>query len=554
MENEKYSVQEFASKIKDKFPEYKDMSDVMATKAHLQKYEGDVKYLKPFSQKEAEEFKTQVPEVPKQPTKMEVSIPEAFGQGLRQGATFNLGEEIGIQQPEEMRAASTQQPLSYTAGEIVGGLPYDYLATQALGPLGALSRTPRYARMIERLPALRNLIGPTAMEAGKGFLSGVGGGEEGNRLQSGLVTGTLSAAIPAGISRAPESLGRLANYLGFRGMMPTASQLEKLRIKSGAAAESAPEAVQRLGGAARELGLTSPFQSGATRLTKIQDEATKTGLLPEASMAKTQLLSQLEEAGAKGYLPEDIMSRIQGLPKQLNVTTPTGEVRAFRAPEINPAMRKIQSTLEQYKQARDVYQMKPPEVSYQPPRMPVSGDIPTEKITEQIPIPLSEMDKLAADLYNFAQLDKSKKGQLYRGAAKNIREMVQEGAEPVAQQLGRGGELAESNRRLRDLIQLQQLTKTQAEKEATLSPISWIPTTLSAGATMASGGDTSDYARNVLLANLLLRGRGYRAGSNIAGGAERAMRAVDPLAEALSRRIGVQNLSGPVTRAIVSGE
>jgi hypothetical protein len=549
---EKYDATQYAARIKEKFPEYKNLSDMQAIKTHIDKYPGDAEHLSPLNeQQKAEFYKIEEPKFSEDEV-APISTAEAFAQGAGQGATFNFGEELGLQDPRIIREASKTSPIAYTAGEIVGGLPYDIMT----GGLSKIAKVPRLAAMAQKYPALSKLMGATALEGGKGFVSGVGGGEEGSRLTSGLIGGTLSGGLTAGVTGAPMALDYGANYLATRGMMPTASQLEKLRIKSGLASvgESASDVIQRLGASARKYGLTSPFESAATRLNKVQNEKLQTGLLPAASEAKTRLISSLEEAGAVAPPIEEVSKRISTIPERLGVTTPSGDVMAIRKGEINPALKKIQDTLSQYDKSKSVYGMKPPEVNYQPPRLPVSGEIPLEQMTEKIPTSLTEMDKIARNLYDVAQLKPGKPAQVYRTAAKDIRSMVQEQAEPVAQQLGRGGELAQSNKNIRDLIQLQDLLKTQTEKEATLSPISFIPSTLGAGYTMASGGETSDYARNVLLANLLMRGRGYRAGSNVLGAGARATQAIDPLAEALSKRIGVQNLTGPTGRALFTGE
>jgi hypothetical protein len=158
----------------------------------------------------------QAPEAPEMPWGEYL---KGLGREAVQGATFDLGDELGLTDRDASQRFGEQHPVMSTIARIAGGVPLF-----AVGPGAALGR----AAMSGGL--LRSTAKSAGLGAGAGGLAGFGGGEGGvfDRLPSaaqGAMTGAvLGGAVPpaiAGIGRAAGALAPTADRIaGARATEP----------------------------------------------------------------------------------------------------------------------------------------------------------------------------------------------------------------------------------------------------------------------------------------------------------------------------------------------
>lgn len=133
----------------------------------------------------------------------------ALGQSLMQGATGQLGDELGAIDRGEYRESLKENPGITTIGEVGGAASIIEFGKQVLLRSGitpaALKGIPQ-AKLIE--------VGRMALlGAGVGGVSGVGGGQDDDRLSSGL-----QSAVLAGISAPLTGLATKYGYLAAAGL------------------------------------------------------------------------------------------------------------------------------------------------------------------------------------------------------------------------------------------------------------------------------------------------------------------------------------------------
>lgn len=323
------SVQEFATKIKEKHPEYKDVDDTKLTERILQKYPTYRASVDISSTPEgprgalgvASGFAKTIVDAPRQFSESGLNIGKSlsdskFGQAfsdkitkplvgmLSPDAQKNLGN--AARSAEQIQQRSVQQPemlqrntQSEKAGETAANIGMFLL------PGGAAARG---AKALEGTAALGKLgkFAPIASRAVTEGIAGtaIGTGQTGN-IKQGLGAGLADAGITTGLGLISPIAGRVAGKV-FDTAKDASTKMPSLGLPR-AAAGTAPTALQS--GIAGAKSIASTIAGGVSRgVSNIGEAARKSA---EIDMLPTNI-SQAVKIG----IPEDLAKSIPTLSKK----------------------------------------------------------------------------------------------------------------------------------------------------------------------------------------------------------------------------------------------